>query len=167
MRKKKVNFNTITIEFGSYTYNDADTHDNVILKTKPVKTINEYEFYYKYLQLKSVVRIIKVDGKEIDISLTKMHLQLMAHIMTKEMDFNVNWKNNCQQIKDLAKELNRTTSSIYKSYVALKKKRYFITTEDKLILPNAEVNKIRNRIKSHIIKNGHATCDINFEFCVG
>ena len=31
---------------------------------------------------------------------------------------------------------------------------------------NDEINKLRKRIKSHIARNGHATCDINFEFCI-
>ena len=166
MRKPKVNFNTITVEFGSYSYDQEATHGAVIYKTIPKKTITELEFYTKFLELKNVVKIRRVDGIEIDITLSKSCIELMAHIMVKDLDFNVNWKNDSQQLKDLGAELNRTPASIYKSYVLLKKKRYFITTEDKLVMPNDEINKMRKRIKSHIEKNGHATCDINFEFCI-
>jgi len=166
MRKTRVNFNTITIQFGTYAYDEADTHDAVIYKTKKVDSIPEFEFYKKFLQIKNIIRKIKVDGKVIDIRLTESCIELMAHIMTKDLDFNVNWKNNSQQLKDLGAELDRTPSSIYKSYIQLKKKMYFITTEDKLVIPNEEINKLRKRIKSSIKNNGHSAFDINFEFCI-
>ena len=167
MRKRRVNHNTITVEYGSYEFDEQDVYDGVFMTTTPTSTISEFEFYKIYLKIKDLIGSMRVDGKTIDITLTPSCIELMAHIMTKGMDFNVNWKNNSQQLKDLAAELNRTSPSIYKSYVQLKAKKYFITTEDKLVLPNAEINKIRNRIKNHITRNGHASLDINFEFCVG
>lgn len=165
MKKTKVNLNTITIEYGSYE--ELSSHENIIYKTKPVKTITEFQFYKKYLELKSVTEFVYVDGEMLDISLKALQIELMALIMTKGIDFNVNWKNDSQQLKDLGAELGRSKESCYKSYIILKKKKYFITTEDKLVIPNAEINNLRKRIKKHVVDNGHATCDINFEFCIG
>lgn len=167
MRKKRVNFNTITIEFGEYDFDETYVHDNIIYKTKPKKVISELEFYKKYLLLKTLIKTVRVDGEEIDVSITPMCIELMAHIMTKGLDFNMNWKNDCQQLKDLAKEMGRTEKSLYKSYVMLKKKRYFITTEDKLVMPNMELHKLRKRVKDLIAKNEHAAIDVNLEFCIG
>lgn len=165
MKKTKVNLHTITIEYGSYE--ELSSHDNVIYKTKPVKTISEFEFYKKYLEIKSVIGFVSVDGVKIDISLKPLQIELMALIMTKDLDFSVNWKNDSQQLRELGQELGRSRESCYKSYILLKQKKYFITTEDKLVIPNDEINNLRKRIKKYVVENGHATCDINFEFCVG
>lgn len=165
MKKTKVNRNTITVEYGSYE--EDLVHENVIYKTKAIKTISEFEFYKKYLEIKSIIGVVNVDGLPMDIALKPLQIELMALIMTKEMDFNVNWKQGSLQLTELGKELKRSRASCYKSYTELKRLKYFITTEDKLVIPNAEINNLRKRIKKHILENGHATCDINFEFCIG
>lgn len=164
MKKTKVNRNTITIEYGSYE--EDLVHENIILKTKPITTISEFEFYKKYLEIKSLIGFVKFEGENFDISLKPLQIELMALIMTKDLDFSVNWKNDSQQLRELGQELGRTKESCYKSYITLKKKRYFITTEDKLVIPNDEINNLRKRIKKNIAENAHATCDINFEFCI-
>jgi hypothetical protein len=164
MKKTKVNLNTITVEYGSYE--EQSSHENVIYKTKAIRTISEFEFYKKYLEIKSVIGFVSIDGEKLDISLKPLQIELMALIMTKDLDFNVNWKNDSQQLRDLGQELGRSKESCYKSYIILKKKKYFITTEDKLVIPNEEINNLRKKVKRHIRENGHSTCDINFEFCI-
>lgn len=165
MKRDKVNRNTFTVEFGKYE--EELSHGSVILKTKAISTIKEIEFYRKFLELKNVIAYTKVNGEILDITLTPCHMELMAYIMTLDMNFEITWKRNSQQLKDLAKALNRSTASIYKSYTVLKEKRYFITTEDKLVIPNSEINNLRSNIKKSIDKNGHASFDVNFQFCVG
>lgn len=165
MKKTKVNLNTITIEYGGYE--ELSSHDNIIFKTKAISTINEFEFYKKYLEIKSITGFTMIDGVKLNIALKQLQIELMALIMTKDINFNINWKNDYQQLRDLGEELGRSKESCYKSFVLLKKAKYFITTEDKLVIPNDEINNLRKRIKKYVIENGHATCDINFEFCIG
>lgn len=162
--RKKVNFNTITVKYGEYE--ETLSHENVILKTKSVSTIKEYDFYTKFLQIKNLIGSTIIDGKPFDIKITNSHIEFLALVMTKDMDFVMHWKNDKELLGSLGGELDRSKESLYKSYTELKRKKYFVTTEDGLVMPNRELNNLRQKVKKDIKTNGHCSFDINFEFCI-
>jgi len=61
-----------------------------------------------------------------------------------------NAKNNVQI--NLAKELGRTPKSAYSAINRLKKAGYLVVTEDNLIMPNSELQKLRIITKQHLDK---------------
>ena len=164
MLDKLINKNNIVIKYGKY---EADlTHGTTMITSKAVKTINEETYYRLYLQIKSLIGVQMIGSEKKDISLTAIQIDFMAYVMTKPMDFHIHWKNDKELFKELGKEMDRTHTSLYKSYTQLKAKGYFITTEDKLVIPSNELNEIRRKAKADIAKHGHFSQDITFKFCV-
>lgn len=164
MLNELINKNNIVIRYGKY---EADlTHGNTMITSKAVKTVNEETYYRIYLQVKSLIGVQMVGSEKKDISLTPLQIDFMAYVMTKDMGFNIHWKNDKELFKQLGVEMDRTYTSLYKSYTELKAKGYFVTTEDKLVIPNPELNEIRRKAKADIAKHGHFSQDITFKMCV-
>lgn len=162
-----VNNHNIVIQIGQYDFSKDDLKDNRILSTTPISMISEIDCYKYYLRLKNALQVVMIDGESFPIVLSPSALDLMAHIMCKDMDFNITYKNDNEQSKQIGEEIDKKFNAVNKIYAELKDKRYIIRTDDGLLMPNGELNSLRRLIKNGIANKGHASFDIIFKFCVG
>lgn len=148
-------------------YKEESIRDNLITKTSSITTISEDMFYRIYLELQSTLKYNNQLGEPVDISITDAPIQLMSHILCKETSFAINFKEDNKIVNMLAKELDRTTGSIYKSYTILKSKNYLVKTEDNIIRPNNELTQLQHLIKRKLSESNHIGFDIVFKLSVG
>lgn len=162
-----INKHNIVIGIGQYAYDDSDVVNNKIMKTSPVSVITEKDCYEYYLRLKNALLYTASDGEIVNIVLPPSCIDLLSYIMCKDLDFNITYKDNHAQSKQIAEEIGKTYSAVNKIYKELKDKLFLIRTDDDLLMPNKELNNLRTVVKENIKRNGHATFDIIFKFCVG
>lgn len=151
LRKDYRFFNTITENIGSFSI-DSETIDqnkeNQIVGARVDGPVSELDFYKCFLHLKS--GLSKTVYEDSSAKLTDVTIEYMATIMSKPLDFTMpsNAKNKVQM--DLAKELGRTSKSAYSAINRLKKGGYLVVTEDNIIMPNSELQKLRVVTKAHL-----------------
>lgn len=148
-RTAKPFFNLITENLGNYRRLD-ETSEDVYQEVTVSNCISEYNFYRAFLYLKSSLGRTAYANEDVDASLTAVNIDYMAAIMCKSNDFTMpaKSKNNVQQ--ELAEEMGRTPKSAYSAINRLKKAGYLVVTEDNLIVPNPELQKLRQVTKKHI-----------------
>lgn len=151
------------VKYGSYT-TTVDEDDNPI--TKPIKTIDEFTFYKIYLELNNVIRWGMSDGEIIDMKTSEAPIELLAHIMTKDEDYTLLYRNKDSKLSDLGKELERSDNSIYASINRLRKAAYLIKNEDNFFIPNKELRDLTKQTKNAIKVNGFLSFDYLFKFCI-
>lgn len=146
-------FNTIVENLGSFSLDKESIDDeksNQTIIARVDDTISELDFYKCYLQLKS--GLAKTVYNDSSVKLTDVTIEYMANIMNKPLDFTMpsNAKNMVQM--NLAKELGRTSKSAYSAINRLKKAGYLVVTEDNIIMPNEELQRLRVITKAHLDK---------------
>lgn len=147
------------IRYGNYT---EDKDSNI----KPIKTITESLFYQMYLELNNVIRWKKVNDELIDMRISEAPVELMAHIMSKDLDYTLIYRNKNNKLNELGDELNRTSNSIYASVARLRKAGYLVKNEDDLFVPNDELKFVMKKTKEAFKKDGFFAFDFLFKFCV-
>jgi predicted DNA-binding protein YlxM (UPF0122 family) len=90
----------------------------------------------------------------------------MAHIMTKDLDYTLIYRNKDSKLIELGKELNRSPNSVYASINRLRATYYLIKNEDNLFVPNDELRYVMTKTKEAIKKDGYLTFDYLFRFCI-
>lgn len=148
-----------SIKYGKYEEDDKG-------KVTPISTIPEFMFYKIYLELNNVIGFREVGGEVVDIKISDAPLELMAHLMTKDLDYTLIYRNKDSKLIDLGKELDRSPNSVYASVSRLRDTFYLIKNEDSLFVPNDELRYIMTKTKEAIKKNGYLTFDYLFRFCV-
>lgn len=148
-----------SIKYGKY---DEDEKGNIT----PITTIPEFMFYKIYLELNNVIGYREVNGEVVDIKISDAPIELMAHIMTKDLDYTLLYRNKDSKLSDLGKELNRSANSIYASINKLRESFYLVKNEDNLFVPNDELRYVMTKTKEAIAKDGYLSFDYLFRFCV-
>ena len=153
LRKDHRFFNTIIENIGSFSLDKEEIDndkENQTVTARVDDTVSELNFYKCFLHLRSgLAKTVYSTDKQ---RLTDVTIEYMATIMSKPLDFTMpsNAKNNVQI--NLAKELGRTPKSAYSAINRLKKAGYLVGTEDNLIMPNSELQKLRIITKQHVDK---------------
>lgn len=147
------------VRYGNY----REEADGTII---PIKSIDESTFYKIYLELNNVIGTKRVNGENIDIKISDAPIELMAHIMSKDLDYTLVYRNKNNKLHDLGKELDRSANSVYASMTRLRKANYLIKNEDDLFVPNDELKYVMKKTKESINKNGHLAFDFLFKFFI-
>jgi hypothetical protein len=154
LRKSYSFFNTIKENIGDCSKIDTSLlkNDDVFVNIKVGDTISELEFYKCFLHIKTALCRTVYDDKE--SKLTDVTIDYMAAIMCKPLDYTM--PSNAKNMKqaNLAKELNRSPKSAYSAINRLKKAGYLVVTEDNIIIPGPEYQKLRIITKAHFEKTG-------------
>jgi hypothetical protein len=141
--------------------------------TKPITSIDERTFYQIYLELQNVIKWRQTPNGNIDMSLSDTPIELLAHMMTKDENFTLLYRNKDKSQIQLGIELGevaggkvRTPQSVYTSIAKLRKAEYIVKTEDNLFVPCDELRQLMKKVKSEIKEKGFVTFDFLFKFCV-
>jgi hypothetical protein len=148
-----------SIKYGKYE-EDENGKINVI------STVPEFMFYKIYLELNNVIGFREISGDVVDVKISEAPVELMAHIMTKDLDYTLIYRNKDSKLIELGKELNRSPNSIYASINRLRATYYLIKNEDNLFVPNDELRYVMSKTKEAIKKDGYLTFDYLFRFCI-
>jgi hypothetical protein len=151
-RQSEQFFNTVREDISTYDitkryemgYADVDVDD----------TISEKDFYMCFLYLKAGLSKTVYRDVGIEHYLTGVNLEYMSTIMAKDLDYSMPSKSKNKVQQALAVELNRTPQSAYNAINRLKKAGYLVVTEDDLITPNPELQRLRVVTKQHLEKIG-------------
>lgn len=148
-----------SIKYGKFEEDDKGN-------TNIISTIPEFMFYKIYLELNNVIAFREISGEMIDVRISEAPVELMAHIMTKDLNYTLIYRNKDSKLIDLGKDLDRSSNSIYASINRLRASYYLIKNEDNLFVPNDELRYVMIKTKEAIKKNGYLTFDYLFRFCV-
>ena len=152
LRRDHRYFNTIVENIGDTTLNNIKDLDDQVIEVKVSDTVDEATFYKCFLHLKSsLAKTVYDDGLG---KLTDVTIEYMAKIMSMPLNFSMpsNAKNMVQT--NLAKSIGRTSKSAYSAINRLKKAGYLEVTEDNLIMPTGELQKLRMITKAHLEQHG-------------
>lgn len=155
-KKLRVNKNVTPIFFGKAE--EVENNDGTV-DISIDKTIDEYTFYYLYCSINNVTAKNK---------LANTQLVVLSAIMTKPLNFSLPVDSKDGKLTKIAEELSvddksRTANSIYQAVKRLRDAGYLIENEDKLIVPNAILQRVRYIVKKEIESKGFATFDYLFK----
>lgn len=157
---EKVDRNSKIVRYGKSKLNDEST------ELKPITSIDEFTFYKIYLELNNVIKWKKTQTDMIDMRLSETPIELLAHLMTKDENFTLLYRNKDKKQVELGLELDRTAQSIYTSITKLRKAEYIVKNEDNLFVPCQELRDLMKKVKQQIRDKGFVTFDFLFKFCV-
>ena len=154
----KVSKHAQPVFFGKVSSIDYDPNTNTEL-VAPVQTIDEFTFYFLYCTINNVT-------EEEHIASTQ--LLVLSAIMCKPLDFSLPIDSKDGKLAKIAEELStaknvRTPNSIYQSVKRLRDKKYLVETEDRLIVPNAKFQYVRQVVKKQLEQKKFATFDYIFK----
>lgn len=146
------------ISFGAIKEVEYDPETNEALVT-PTQTIDEFTFYYLFCTINNIT------AKQ---AIADTQLLVLSAILSRPLDFSLPIDSKDGKLTEIAKELStnaklRTPNAIYQSVKRLRDKGYLVEVEDRLIMPNAHFQRVRQIVKSQIAKNGFATFDCLFK----
>lgn len=160
-KKDKLDKNSTVINFGSAKATgeydeEADTHEIEV-----TKTIDEFTFYYAYLTINNITA---GDAKNI----TPARRVLLCALMAKPLDFTLTVDSKDNKLAQIAEELSspgdiKSANSVYQSIKRLKDSGYLIQIEDKLIVLNTKLQRVRYMVKTQLEKGEVATFDYLFK----
>lgn len=146
-------FNTVIENIGSYEVNEESV-DNTYFSCKIKDTISESDFYKCFLYLKAGLSKAAYKDDLADETLTSVNIDYLAAIMSKPLTFSMPVKSKNSVQANLAEELGKTAKSAYSAIHRLRTKGFLIRTEDNLIMPNNELQKLRVYTKKHLEELG-------------
>lgn len=155
----KVSKNVQPVFFGKAKSVDYDAETNTEL-INPLQTVDEFTFYFLYCTINNITE------KE---QIASTQLLVLSSIMCKPLDFSLPIDSKDGKLTQIAKELStpgkrpRTPNSIYQSVKRLRDKGYLVETEDRLIVPNAKFQYVRQVVKKQLETKGLATFDYIFK----
>lgn len=154
MRRDHRFFNMIRENIGDSSVTDLEDKDDQIIDVMVGDTIDEITFYKCFLHLKSSLAKTVYDPGDGLGKLTDVTIEYMAKIMSMPLEYTMptNAKNMVQT--NLAKSLGRTSKSAYSAINRLKKAGYLEVTEDNIIMPVNELQRLRKVTKAHLDKYG-------------
>jgi hypothetical protein len=154
----KVSKNINVVEFGKVDELAYDTESGEAI-VKPVNTVDEFTFYYLFCTINNII------AKK---AIADTQLLVLSAIMSRPLDFSLPIDSKDGKLTDIANELStdkkvRTPNAIYQSVKRLRDKGYLVEVEDRLIVPNAHFQRVRQIVKNQIAKKGFATFDYLFK----
>ena len=142
-------YNNITENVGSYSPTNENIND-VYFGCEIKSAITEYDFYKCFLYLKAGLSKAAYKDNIADEALTAVNIEYLAAIMVKPLTFSMPARSkNSVQIK-LAAQLGKTPKSAYSAIHRLRSKGYLVKTEDNIIMPGPELQRLRVITKKHL-----------------
>ncbi len=155
-KKLRVNKNVTPIFFGKA---DEVENEDGSVELFLDKVIDEYTFYYLYCSINNITAKNK---------LANTQLVVLSAIMTRPLNFSLPVDSKDGKLTKIAEELStpdepRTANSIYQAVKRLRDAGYLIENEDKLIVPNAILQRVRYIVKRELEEKGFSTFDYLFK----
>lgn len=150
------------IKYGKYTEEIEDGQ----VKTTVIKSISVDVFYKLYIELNNVIGYRRSGVEIIDMRLPPTPIELLVHLMMKDEDHTIVFRNKDATLERLGVELNKSTSSIYSTLNKLRKAGYIQKDEDNLLILNDELRDLIKNTENHLSKHVPLTFDYLFSFCV-
>lgn len=134
--------------------------------TKVLKSIDRATFYKLYIELNNVIGLRQQGNDIIDTVLSAVPRDLLVHLMLKDKDFTLVFRNKDATLVKLGEELGKTTSSVYSNLSRLRKTGYVIKDEDNLLILNKELRDLIKFVDTTIESGNPLKFDYLFKFCV-
>lgn len=150
------------VRYGRY---EEIEEDNVI-KTKVIKSIPVDSFYKLYLELNNVIEYRRKENEVINIKLSNTQIELLVHLMMKDNDFTIVFRNKDATLVKLGEELGKTVSSIYATLSKLRSTGYVMKDEDNLLVLNKELTDLIKSVSISKDKGEPLKFDYLFKCCV-
>lgn len=131
-----------------------------------VKSINKETFYRTFISLNNVIGVRRSGVKIIETKLSPAPTELLIHILNKNDDFTMAFRNKDAIMKKLGTELGKTPSSVYANVGKLREAGYLIKDEDNLFVLNHELRDIKKLVEQAIKNEKPLTFDFIFKFCM-
>tara|TARA_R100000951_G_scaffold116715_1_gene130047 strand:+ start:3071 stop:3571 length:501 start_codon:yes stop_codon:yes gene_type:complete len=133
---------------------------------KVLHSINKETFYRTFISLNNVIGVRRSGVKIIETKLSPAPTELLIHILNKDDDFTMAFRNKDAVMKKLGEELGKTPSSVYANIGKLRDAGYLIKDEDSLFVLNNELRDIRKLVIQAIENKKPLTFDFIFKFCM-
>jgi hypothetical protein len=151
------------VRYGKYT--ELPDEDGYPI-TKVIKSIDKATFYKLYLELNNVIGLRQQGEQVIDTVLPPVPLELLVHLMLKNSDFTIVFRNKDATLVKLGEELGKTASSVYSNLSKLRKTGYIIKDEDNLLVLNKELKDLIKFVDTATRGGKALKFDFLFKFCV-
>jgi biotin operon repressor len=139
---------------------NGDTKINV------TRTIDPATFYHLYIKLNNVIGVRMVSNKAVETVLAPAPIELLVHLMMKDDNFTVVFRNKDASLIKLGQELGKSPSSIYATLSRLRKTGYIITDEDNIFTLNKELQDLVNMTRQYMKSGKPLVFNYLFEFYV-
>jgi len=163
--KNNENINTSCkiVRYGKYqeTYNGPGD-----ITTKVIKSISIEAFFRLYLELNNVIGYRRMGSEIVDMRLAKTPIDLLIHLMMKDRDYTIVFRNKDATLVKLGKELGKSASSIYATLSKLRHAGYVIKDEDNLLVLNQELTDLITDARKYTDTDEPLKFDFLFKFCV-
>lgn len=152
-----------TVNYGKYE--EVENNEGYIVP-KVIKSIDLHTFYTLYIKLNNVIGTRRMGEEEIETTLAPAPIELLVHLMMKDENFTIVFRNKDASLINLGKELNKTASSIYATLSKLRKTGYIIVDEDSMFILNHELRDLVSMVRKHIRDGKPLLFDYIFKFCI-
>jgi len=163
MRNQDVSLNSKIVRYGRYEESRNEFGETI---TKVIKSISPATFYKLYIELNNVIGSRRMGSEIISTELPDTPIELLVHIMLKDDDFTLVFRNKDATLVKLATEIGKTTSSVYGTLSKLRKAGYIVKDEDNLLTLNDDLRDLVKITKKHIADGKPLKFDFLFKFCV-
>lgn len=155
--------NSKVVKYGNYTEEYIGPGE---IETTVLRSINIDTFYRLYLKLNNVIGVRRQGSKIIETKLPDTPIELLIHLMKKDGDFTIVFRNKDATLVKLGEELGKSASSIYATLSKLRKAGYIIKDEDNLFVLNSELRDLIKLTRKVINEGEPLKFDFLFKFCV-
>lgn len=162
-REQSITRHSKIVRYGKY---DEFYDESGELQTKVHKSIGLSTFYRLYLELNNVIGSRLKGNETVSIELSDNPIELLIHLMMKDSNFTLVFRNKDATLIKLADELNKSPSSIYGTLGKLRKSGYIILDEDNLLTLNKELTDLVKMTRKYVADGKPLKFDFLFKFCV-
>lgn len=162
-RHQSITQHSKIVRYGKYEETQNEFGE---VETKVIKSISPASFYKLYIELNNVVGSRVQGGETISTELPDTPIELLVHIMLKDDDFTLVFRNKDATLVKLANEINKTPSSVYSTLSKLRKAGYIIKDEDNLLTLNQELHDLVKMTKYYLRAGKPLKFDFLFKFCI-
>ena len=140
--------NSKVVKYGNYTEEYIGPGE---IETTVLRSIDIDTFYRLYLKLNNVIGVRRQGSKIIETKLPDTPIELLIHLMKKNGDFTIVFRNKDATLVKLGK---------------LRKAGYIIKDEDNLFVLNNELRDLIKLTRKVISEGEPLKFDFLFKFCV-
>lgn len=158
-----INTSCKIVRYGKYTEEYIGPGE---VKTNVVKSISTEAFFKLYLELNNVIGYRRKGSDIVDMRLPNTPINLLIHLMMKDDDYTIVFRNKDATLIKLGKELGKSPSSIYATLSKLRNAGYVLKDEDNLLVLNTELRDLISIVRDQTEKQEPLKFDFLFKFCV-
>jgi len=136
------------------------------VSTEVTKSISIESFFKLYLELNNVIGYRRMGSDIVDMRLSPAPIDLLIHLMMKDKDYTIVFRNKDATLVKLGKELGKSAASIYATLSKLRNAGYVLKDEDNLLVLNHELSDLITDTRKYTDSGEPLKFDFLFKFCV-